>query len=721
MMRTNWKTSRGRRASRPGTAVLSRGSFQRLLSRARGKLAREDGQAIIFVAIAMAMILAVALLVVDGARAFTLHTETQNAADEVALAAAQDLDARGHCVTSCQTTLNRYAQANGVSATIVQCDATHLTNCYVAPYASQVGEIEVRLKNTGSTFFGGAVAGLLGGAVPNIAASARAVARALVIDIPPSVSGDYIYSDQNITVDTGASIEEPLLAGQDILLSGNTSVVWPDARIVSAGGNIVAANATIGAGTGNTAEPVTSLSRALPAVPATTTLSAATGNTTTTITVASGANIQNNDFIQIDSEELQVTAGGGTTTLTVTRGSNATTKATHANNATVTDLTFVLASPALFLPALGGNLKIDPAGDGTCNASPCEYVQYDGMSGPPFAATTRGYGGFGAPPPVAHSSGAVVDGRVAQLWVRGGCGDPPASPPSFINCQQAGALGHQLNIYAGPTIMNCAYPADPTQGCSSQPFVPPAADAQAAYDNAAVGGANWANTTCTAPGGKFAPSFDDDNTINHSLATQILTPLNGGKDTSYTCIGTAPDGSTGELAWNSSTSTLTAHGLIFFDGDISFNNPLTYDTRSDVNYNHDHPGATIWTSGTVSNQTSAICAITLPAGGCNATGVSGQQWDPQTNVLGIVAAGTTSCDATTPGCGAHTIFVKADFQGAIYTTGQFTNTTGFVEQGLLIAQNVDVHAGEGNPVPDVTTLPGGFPGVQEVIKSSLVE
>lgn len=58
----------------------------------------------------------------------------------------------------------------------------------------------------------------------------------------------------------------------------------------------------------------------------------------TSVTVTSGSGVANNDYIQIDSEIMQVTAGGGTTSLTISRGKVGTTAATHANGATVQDI-----------------------------------------------------------------------------------------------------------------------------------------------------------------------------------------------------------------------------------------------------------------------------------------------------------------------------------------------------------------------------------------------
>ncbi len=70
-----------------------------------------------------------------------------------------------------------------------------------------------------------------------------------------------------------------------------------------------------------------------------TTLSAAITTTgQTVITVTAGTNIANGDFLQIDSEIMQVSSGGGTTSLTVTRGQQGTSAATHANGAATQDI-----------------------------------------------------------------------------------------------------------------------------------------------------------------------------------------------------------------------------------------------------------------------------------------------------------------------------------------------------------------------------------------------
>jgi prepilin-type processing-associated H-X9-DG protein len=69
-----------------------------------------------------------------------------------------------------------------------------------------------------------------------------------------------------------------------------------------------------------------------------TNLSAALTATATTVSVLNGSGISNGDVLKIGSEQLLVTAGGGTNSLTVTRGYNSTTAAAAVIYAIVTDI-----------------------------------------------------------------------------------------------------------------------------------------------------------------------------------------------------------------------------------------------------------------------------------------------------------------------------------------------------------------------------------------------
>src|SRR2546422_8462358 len=104
----------------------------------------------------MGLVFVIAMVVVDGAIAFAQRRMAQNGADAVALAAAQSLASDGTCDASCQAIVEKYRLANNVPSSLVSCDVSHTTNCYVAPYHGTIGKIEVRLtKQNVPTFFGG--------------------------------------------------------------------------------------------------------------------------------------------------------------------------------------------------------------------------------------------------------------------------------------------------------------------------------------------------------------------------------------------------------------------------------------------------------------------------------------------------------------------------------------------------------------------------------------
>ncbi len=117
-----------------------------------------------------------------------------------------------------------------------------------------------------------------------------------------------------------------------------------------AGGSNVKSNKLLGTTTLASAVPETTLAAAVPE----TTLAAAITNSQTTIAVASGLGFptSGNFTIQIDSEQMTVTAGQGTTMWTVTRHVNGTTAAAHGSGANVDPATIAVSSASGF-PASG--------------------------------------------------------------------------------------------------------------------------------------------------------------------------------------------------------------------------------------------------------------------------------------------------------------------------------------------------------------------------------
>jgi hypothetical protein len=133
-------------------------------------------------------------------------------------------------------------------------------------------------------------------------------------------------------------------------------------------------------------------------VDAVTTLAGAiTSTSQTAISVISGTAFPNGDFIQIDSEIMEITAGGGSSSLTVTRGQNGTAATTHTVGAVVSDI-----HDRIFIGTTANGLALGVSGG--CTGA-CVY-SFDVTSGStPSAATAS----LAAP---AGSSGIVIDNVV---------------------------------------------------------------------------------------------------------------------------------------------------------------------------------------------------------------------------------------------------------------------------------------------------------------------
>lgn len=282
----------------------------------------------------------------------------------------------------------------------------------------------------------------------------------------------------------------------------------------------------------------------------------------------------------------------------------------------------------------------------------------------------RGYGGLDASPAASHSSGTLVDARMAEVHAVGGC--------SPLSCAA------NTHIFPATAVDNVPIP-----------FTKPAYDVATEYAEAAPGPKSTNTCTGTSPTGSFSTFFDNQTpataTLNHSISTTINLTAS-----QYDCTATAPDGTAGRIKWDG--TTLTVNGTVFFDGDINFGNNGKYSTGSD--------GGTIFTSGDFGRLGRPMCgAGTPPACDFNT-------WDPATNVLGIVAStfpGSTNSHCMSFSSGGR-------FQGVLYASGGgctygFDESSGAALQGLVIADNVHLSGSAGNPSPSITRLPNGFPGV----------
>jgi uncharacterized repeat protein (TIGR01451 family) len=170
----------------------------------------------------------------------------------------------------------------------------------------------------------------------NQAPAGRQYATAYISPGLTTLNGAITATTTTITVASGAGI-----SNGDILELNSEWV-----QVVAGGGTTTL---TVRRGIDNTLPAAqangTSISKVFALSPNVTTLNGAITAAQTTITVASGATITNSDFLVIDGEYMQVTAGGGTTSLTVTRGLLGTTAASHANSAQVSETTAPTVAP----------------------------------------------------------------------------------------------------------------------------------------------------------------------------------------------------------------------------------------------------------------------------------------------------------------------------------------------------------------------------------------
>jgi hypothetical protein len=95
--------------------------------------------------------------------------------------------------------------------------------------------------------------------------------------------------------------------------------------------------------------------------------------------------IANGDYIQIESEQMLVTAGGGTASLTATRAQHSTTETTHSANVTILDLTQIaylatVANGGMVANASGYDIYFSSSSTGA-SVLPYEQAYYDPTTG----------------------------------------------------------------------------------------------------------------------------------------------------------------------------------------------------------------------------------------------------------------------------------------------------------------------------------------------------
>jgi hypothetical protein len=127
-----------------------------------------------------------------------------------------------------------------------------------------------------------------------------------------------------------------------------------------------------------------------------------TSPTVISVTSATPFPSTNGFTIQVDSEQMTVTAGAGTSTWTVTRGVNGTTAVTHLNGAALRQVSMTVASSANF-PSSGNYVILVGS----------EQMQVTSGQGTTTWLVTRAYNGSTA---AAQASGATVSLLSAPYW-----------------------------------------------------------------------------------------------------------------------------------------------------------------------------------------------------------------------------------------------------------------------------------------------------------------
>jgi hypothetical protein len=233
-------------------------------------------------------------------------------------------------------------------------------------------------------------------------------------------------------------------------------------------------------------------------------------------------------------------------------------------------------------------------------------------------------------------------------------GDAAAPIPTFNstgNCYYSGSpttCGPAAHVYAN------------TIGTNPPSITKPSIDLPYWYTNADLGPLH----NCTT--GSFPGGFDTDLLLNVSRGDVDLTP-----STAYDCRRVVNGQTVARIAWTpGSPGTLTIQGVIYFDGNLTWSN---------LNLIQYQGKAVIYGSGEIVIQNRAdLCGVST----CDNT------WDPQTNLLVLIAGSLVSAGVYDPLSG--TIGNHVNFQGAIYTVTDFSMDNNTEIWGPVITRNATI-------------------------------
>src|SRR3954469_17292702 len=172
---------------------------------------------------------------------------------------------------------------------------------------------------------------------------------------------------------------------------------------------------------------------------------------------------------------------------------------------------------------------------------------------------------------------------------------------------------------------------------------------------------------------------------NNNLAVQDLTP-----GSSYRCQTAA-----GELTWDAALKKLTVKGTMYIDGSV-------YVQNGSVNQ-YSGQGV-IYISGTFLLKNASLCAKVFN-GVCDTRTPAQGGWDPNLNLICIVAEGTGGQDSA----GDSIQLVSAQMQGAAYANGNVDIGTTSNFAGPLVGSTVILGQSVTTSSPSISIVPDGMP------------
>jgi hypothetical protein len=172
---------------------------------------------------------------------------------------------------------------------------------------------------------------------------------------------------------------------------------------------------------------------------------------------------------------------------------------------------------------------------------------------------------------------------------------------------------------------------------------------------------------------------------NNNLPAQDLTPAS-----SYRCQTAA-----GELTWDAALKKLTVKGTIYIDGSLYVQNGAV---------NQYSGQGVIYISGTFLLKNSKLCAK-VANGACDNSLPSSGGWDPNLNLVCIVAEGTGGQVSS----GDSIQLVSAAMQGAAYAAGNVDIGTTSNFSGPLVGSSVILGQSVTTSFPSISIVPDGMP------------